>query len=1100
MKRILIVFVVLFFVFANFSFAEEEARLLRFPAVYGNQVVFTYAGDLYTIAATGGVARKLTNHSGFEMFPRFSPDGKHIAFTARYDGNTEVYLMPAGGGVPKRLTYTANLVRDDIADRMGPNSIVMGWKHDNKHIVFRSRMIEPNDFNGQLFLATVAGDLHKQLPLPRGGFCSFSADDSKLAYNRVFREFRTWKRYRGGMADDVWIHNFKTKETKNITNNPAQDIIPMWKGDKIYFLSDRDDNRRMNLFVTDVEGKETRKLTDFSEFDIKFPSLGKDKIAFENGGYIYLFDTDTEKLSKLTVYIREDMLSSRGGIKKVNGNITNTSISTDGKRVVFGARGEVFTVPAKFGNTRNLTNTPGIHERDSQWSPDGKWIAYISDKSGENEIYIKPAAGSGAETRLTTGADTYKYHVRWSPDSKKLLWGDKKQRLRFVDIEKKQVTEVTKSPVWEIRDYSWSPDSKWIAYSKLEETRYNRIYIYSLDKNENTVVTDEWYTAFSPVFSPDGKYLFFGSSRDYSPLYGWTEYNHIYRDMDRIYLVTLSASTPSPFKPKSDEVSIKKQAQPGKGESTKPKKSKKDGKQDTPVSVKIDLNGLGDRIVGLPINPSNYFNFTPLESKIYYQRRGSGDKKTLLLMYDLEKQKEVQLGEINGYKISADHKKMLVIKDKKFAIIDLPSSKITIKDTLNLKGLEMHLCKKCEWKQIFHESWRQMRDFFYAANMHGVDWPAVRDKYASLLKHVNHRNDLTYIIGEMIGELNCGHTYVAGGERPPVKEIEQGLLGAQLERDSNTGYYRVKKILKGENWDKSKISPLTTVGVNAKEGDYIIELNGKSTAKMNNIYKFLVNTAGKQVTLKLNSSPSEKGSREVVVVPVKSELNLYYFNMVRTNIEKVNKATGGKVGYIHIPDMGRQGLNEFVKYYYPQLRKEALIIDVRGNGGGSVSPQVIERLRRKVAMMGIARNGSPDYDPGGVMPGPLVCLIDEFSASDGDIFPYRFKKHKLGKVIGKRTWGGTVGIRGPLPFIDGGQLFKPEFACYDVEGKKWLIEGYGVEPDIVVDNDPAKEYAGIDEQLNKAIEVILRELKTKAKAIPSAPPEPDKSFKPAPGR
>lgn len=1095
MKKLLIMFIVLLFVFANFSFAEKEARLLRFPAVYGDQVVFTYAGDLYTAAGTGGVARKLTNHSGFEMFPRFSPDGQHIAFTAQYDGNTEVYLMPAGGGEPKRLTFTANLDRDDVSDRMGPNNIVMGWKHDNKHIVFRSRMIEPNDFNGQLFLTTAAGDLHKQLPLPRGGFCSFSPDDAKLAYNRIFREFRTWKRYRGGMADDVWVHDFKTKKTINITNNPAQDIIPMWKGDKIYFLSDRDESKKMNLFVSDTSGKNCRQLTRFADFDIKFPSLGKDKIAFENGGYIYLFDTGSEKLTRLAIYIREDRLSSRGGIKKVKGNINSVDISPDGKRALFGARGEVFTVPVKYGNTRNLTNTTGIHDRNSEWSPDGKWIAYISDKSGENEIYILPAAGDGKEIQLTKGADTYKYGITWSPDSKKLLWGDKKQRLRYVDIDKKEIKEVTKSKVWEIRLYSWSPDSKWIAYSKLEETRYSRIYIYSLEKGENYAVTDEWYPASNPVFSADGKYLFFVSPRDFDPLYGWTEYNHIYRDMDRVYLLTLSKSIPSPFAPKSDEVSIKKETPPAQGKSAKDKKDKKGDKKETAVNVKIDIAGLGDRVVVLPINPSNYFGLAALKDKIYYLRRGMGDKKTILFMYDLQKQKENHLGEISGYRISDDHKKMLVIKDRKFAIIDLPAANITIKETLNLDGLEVQLCKKAEWKQIYFECWRQLRDFFYVSNMHGVDWAAVRDKYAPLIDHVNHRNDLTYIIGEMIGELNCGHTYVAGGERPPVEKIHQGLLGAQFERDAETGYYRIKKILKGENWDKTRISPLTAVGVKAKDGDYIIAVNGRSTAEMNNIYQYLVNTAGKQVTLKINSAPAEKGSSKVVVVPVKDELKLYYLNMVRTNIEKVNKATKGKVGYIHIPDMGDEGLNEFVKYYYPQLRKKALIIDVRGNAGGSVSPQVIERLRRKVAMIGIARNGSPDLDPGGVMYGPLVCLMDEFSASDGDIFPYRFKKHKMGKLIGKRTWGGAVGIRGSLPLLDGGQLYKPEFASYDLAGKEWVIEGHGVEPDIYVDNDPAKEYAGIDEQLNKAIEVILEELKTKEKNIPPAPPDPDKSVK-----
>ncbi len=1090
-------FMVVVFVFASFSYAEDEARLLRFPAVFGEQVVFTYAGDLYTVAAAGGVARKLTNHNGFEMFPRFSPDGKYIAFTAQYDGNTEVYLMPAAGGEPKRLTYTAALGRDDVSDRMGPNNIVMAWKHDNKHIVFRSRMIEPNDFNGQLFLTDIEGNLHEQLPLPRGGFCSYSPDDSKLAYNRVFREFRTWKRYRGGMADDIWIHDFNNRKTINLTANPAQDIIPMWQGEKIYFLSDRDESMKMNLFVCDLNTKETRQLTHFDDFDIKFPAMGSGKIVFENGGYLYLFDTAAEKCDKLKIFIQEDRLNARGGIKKVKDNITTFDISPDGKRALFVARGDVFTVPEKYGNTRNLTQTPGIHERDARWSPDGKWIAYNSDKSGENEIYIKPADESGAEIQLTTGADTYFYHFLWSPDSKKILWGDRKQRVRFVDIDKKTIAEVTHSPIWEIRDYSWSPDSKWIAYSTQIENRLNRIYIYSLDKAQSYAVTDEWYPASNPTFSADGKYLYFTSYRDLNPTYGWTEWNHIYQDMDRIYLVTLAAGTPSPFQPKSDEAAIVKEAPPAKD---KPAAAKKDGKGDakeaaTKVAVTIDITGLGERIAGLPITPANYFNLIALEGKLYYQRRGSADQKTLLFMYDLEKQKETQLGEINAYEISADKKKMLAAKDRNYAIIDLPGAPIDVKETLNLDGLETVLCKKCEWKQIFKECWRQMRDFFYVANMHGVDWAAERDKYAPLVEHVNHRNDLTYIIGEMIAELTAGHTYVGGGERPPVEKIRQGLLGAQFERDAKTGYFRIKKILKGENWDKTKISPLTVIGVNAKEGDYIIELDGKSTADMKNIYRALVNTVGKQVTLKINSIPSDKGSRKIVVTPIDDELPLYYLNIVQANIEKVNKATGGKVGYIHIPDMSEEGLNTFVKYYYPQLSKKALIIDVRGNGGGSVSPQIIERLRREAALVGIARNGSANLDPDGVIFGPLVCLADEFSASDGDIFPYRFREYKMGKIVGKRTWGGTVGIRGSLPLLDGGQLNKAEFASYRLDGKDWAVEGHGVEPDIFVDNDPANEFAGIDDQLNKAIEVILEELKTKEKKIPPVPPSPDKSVK-----
>ena len=1085
MKKVLTFATLLIFLLSNSLFAKEEARLLRFPSIHGNQIVFSYAGDLYTVNATGGVARQLTNHEGQEVFARFSPDGKQIAFTGQYDGNTEVYLMPANGGTPKRLTYTATLGRDNVWDRMGPNNIVMTWKHDSKHVLFRSRRIDWNSFNGQLYLVSLDNDIPQQLPLPRGGFCSFSPDDKKLAYNRIFREFRTWKRYRGGMADDIWVYDFASKKVENISNNPAQDIIPMWNGNKIYFLSDRDENKRMNLYVYDLTTKQTTKLTNFTEFDIKFPSQGKNAIVFEYSGYIYRFDLSTEKHVKVAISILNDNLGGRTGIVDVSKNVTNYEISPDGKRALFGARGEIFTVPVRHGVTRNLTCTSGVHERNSKWSPDGKWIAYISDKTGEDEIYITAQDGSAAETQITTGAETYKYEIYWSPDSKKLLWGDKKLRLRYVDINSKKIKEVTKATAWEIRNYAWSPDSKWIAYAKPEEEGMNKVYLFSLSESKSYEVTDGWYSASQPAFSSDGKYLYFVSNRDFNPIYSWTEWNHAYRDISRIYFVTLSKDTESPFKPKSDEVEIKKE------EPEKDKKDDKDKKKEE-VTVKVDIDGLKDRIVGLPIKASGYSHLTSVDDKLYYNRKGSADEKSLLLMYDLKEQKETELGQIDGYEISADLKKMLVSQEKSYAIIDLPKAKIEIKDKLNLSAMEMRLNRHKEWTQIYNESWRQMREFFYAPNMHGVDWEKIRQQYEPLVGYVNHRADLSYILGEMIGELNVGHTYVGGGDTPKPKRIKTGLLGAQFERDANSKYYKIKKILKGQNWDKSLQSPLTKIGVNVKEGEYILAVNVKPTNKMANIYSALLNTVGKQVTLKVNSKPSETGSRTVVVEPIADEGELYYFNWIQNNIEKVNKATGGKVGYIHVPDMGRHGLVEFTKYFYPQLRKKALIIDVRGNGGGNVSPMIIERLRREVSMIDMARNTKTGTDPGALIWGPKVCLLDEFSASDGDIFPYRFKKQKLGKLIGKRSWGGVVGIRNSLPLLDGGYLYKPEFANLDTEGKKWVIEGHGVEPDIVVENDPAKEFAGIDEQLDKAIEVILEELKTKEKTLPEIPPYPDK--------
>lgn len=1067
--------------------AAEEARLLRFPAIHDGKIVFTYAGDLYTVSADGGVARKITSHDGYEMFARFSPDGSKIAFTGQYDGNTEVFVMPAEGGVPKRLTYTATLGRDDVADRMGPNNIVMAWKHDNNTIVFRSRMREFNSFKGHLFSVTLDGDIPQQLPLPRGGFCSFSPDDSKMAYNRIFREFRTWKRYRGGMADDVWIYDFKTKKTENITNNPAQDIIPMWAGNKIYFLSDRDENKNMNVYVYDLTTKETKKVTDFAEFDVKFPSLGKKYIVFENGGYIYKLDLATDRYEKVSIQLAEDFASGRGGIVSLADKVATYDISPDGKRALFSARGEIFTVPAKHGPTRNLTQSTAVHDRNPKWSPDGKWIAFLSDKSGEFEIYIVPQDGTGAAQQLTSGADTYKYHLLWSPDSKKIAWCDKKNRIRYVDVQTKKVTDVATNPDWEMRDFSWSPDSKWIAYSKTKQVGMDVIFIYSLDQKKSFPVTDGWFEAGSPVFSQDGKYLFFVSSRDFNPVYSRTEWNHAYLDMSRPYLVTLAKETDSPFKPKSDEVTIKSDDEESKGDEKKEEKKEKEE-----VVVKVDPDGLSQRVVGLPVTVSSYRSLRPVGDKLYYVRRGFGDEKAKMFFYDLSEQKETEVGEVGGYEVSADGKKMIVGQNRAYYIVDLPKGKLDLKEGLDLAGMEMVLDRHQEWAQIFDETWRHMRDFLYAPNMHGVDWAAEKKKFQPLLKYVNHRNDLTYILGEMVGNLNVGHAYVGGGERPEPKRIKTGLLGAELERDKDSRTYRIAKILKGQNWTKSVRSPLTEIGVDANEGDYIIAVDGVPTSKMDNIYQALLNKVDKQVTLTVNSKPAPEGARDVVVVPVGDEHDLYYYNWVQNNITKVEKATDGKVGYIHIPDMGAGGLNEFVKYYYPQLNKKALIIDVRGNGGGNVSPMIIERLRREVAMIDIARNSVPNVDPGGMINGPKVCLLDEFSASDGDIFPYRFKHHKLGKLIGKRSWGGVVGIRGSLPLLDGGFVMKPEFSRYDVDGQKWIMEGHGVDPDIVVDNDPAKEYEGIDQQLNKAIEVILEELKSWKTELPPPPPYPVK--------
>lgn len=1080
-------FIISILLLSQSSISQEEARLLRFPAIYDNQIVFTYAGDLYTVARTGGIARKLTSHNGFEMFARFSPDGSQIAFTGQYDGNTEVFLIPSTGGAPKRLTHTATLKRDDVSDRMGPNNIVMTWTRNGSGIIYRSRKQSFNSFIGQLFSVSAKGGISEEIHLPTGGFCSFSQDGKKLAYNRVFREFRTWKYYEGGMADDVWIYDFETKKTKNITNNKAQDIFPMWIGNEIYFLSDRD--RIMNLFVYNIETEDIKKITNYTEYDIKFPSAGNNEIIYENGGFLYVFNVETQNTEKISIKIANDFEINSVVFKDASKNINSSNISPDGSRIVFGARGDIFTVPVKNGITRNLTESSGTHERAAEWAPDGKYVAYISDKTGEDEIYIQKQDGTEKPVQLTSNTNIYKFSLRWSPDSKKVLWSDQHFKLNYVDIETKKIIEVVKGNSHRFYNYSWSPDSKWISFSEGEKDRMTSIYIYELKTKSKTEVTKGWFYSSKPSFSSDGKYLLFVSNRDFSPIYSQVEWNYAYRDMARIYLAILSDETVSPFAPENDEVEIKPtDSDKDKKESNKKESNKK-------VEVKIELNGLSDRIVSLPVKASNYWNIIYSDDKVYYMEKKYKAEKSKFKMYDLTKKKEELLSENISFELSSDTMKMLIKKDNKYYVIDKPTSKITLKTPVDLSGMKVNVNLQEEWNQIYTESWRQMRDFFYAPNMHGTDWKSLHDKYAVLLPYVNHRADLNYLIGELIGELSIGHAYVGGGDKPGPERVNLGLLGAKLSKDES-GFYKIDEILEGANWNKAQRSPLTEIGVNAKKGDYIVAVNGKPTNEMRDIYESLVGKADKTIELSINSKPEFSGSKKYLVVPISDESELYYYNWVQANLKKVTEATNGQIGYIHVPDMISYGLNEFVKYYYPQLTKKGLIIDVRGNGGGNVSAMIIERLMREMTYVNMRTNR--DYgtvNPGGLNLGPKVMLINNYSASDGDLVVYRFKKNKLGKVIGVRSWGGVVGISGSLPFIDGGDLRKPAFAPYAADGSGWIIEGYGVEPDIVVDNDPAKEYNGEDQQLNEGIKVILEELEKFEKEIPPIPPFPDKSKK-----
>lgn len=1051
---------------AAFTAQADEARLLRFPSTDGNQIVFSYGGDLYKAPLAGGQATRLTSHIGYEMFARFSPDSKTIAFTGEYDGNREVYLIPAQGGEPVRLTYSSTNGRDDLGDRMGPNNIVMAWSKDGKKIVYRNRT--GDGFPGKLWTISPDGGMPEQIPLPEGGFCSYSPDGKKLAYNRVMREFRTWKYYRGGMADDIWVYDPAAKKVENVTNNVAQDIFPMWIGEEIFFISDRD--MTMNLFVYNTRTKQTEKVTNFTDYDIKFPSTNGEIIVFEKGGYLYKFDPKSRQSQKISIELTSDNIYGRQEMKDVSGKASAraASIPSDGSRVAVTARGEVFTVPVGEGVVRNITRTPGSNDRSAVWSPDGKYIAYIGDATGETEVYLQPAEG-GKPVQLTKNNDTYIRRVQWSPDSKKIYYSDRKNRLVEVDVATKAKRTVMENPAGEFRSVNFSPCGNWIAYTKSAENEMSVVYVYNLKTGKEIAVTEKWYSSSSPVFSTDGKYIIFTSARDFNPTYGQLEWNHTYNNMNGLYMAMLAKGTASPLLPED-----------GKAPAPKGAPEKKDAAA-APSATVIDADGIFGRIVRIPVGTGYFGNIVCDGKKLWY----SSGRDTKVFDFATGKDEKAAEGaSMVSYNPGA--KKALFAKGRDLFVCDFPAPKVAFRDKVSFKNLVAPVDYTAEWAQIYDEVWRAFRDGFYLENMHGIDWKAIKEKYAVLLPYVKTRLDLNYVIGEMISEVACGHAYVNPGEMPKAERIPMGLLGAELKKDKS-GYYKIGKIMPGAPYSAKLRSPLTEPGLNVTEGNFIVAIDGIPTNTVDNIYKLLIGKANVLTELSVNDKPSEDGARQIVVKPIDNEYPLEHYNWVQNNIKKVEQATGGRVGYIYIPDMNVDGLNEFARYFYPQLDKEALIIDDRENGGGNVSPMIIERLLRKTYRMTMYRNSSRTGTiPDATHHGPKVLLINKYSASDGDLFPWSFKANNLGTVIGTRTWGGIVGISGSLPYIDGTDVRVPFFTNYDAKTGQWIVENHGVDPDILIDNDPIKEQQGIDEQLNKAIEVIMEQLKER-KPLPKTP-------------
>ena len=1050
MKRIVLSLVLLASV-AGSAYAApsgENARLLRFPATNSSEVVFSYAGDLWTVPIQGGEARRLTSHIGYEMLARYSPDGKTIAFTGEYDGNREVYSIPAGGGEPVRLTYTATNGRDDLGDRMGPNNMVLAWSPDGKKIVFRNRT--GDGFEGLLWTIGPEGGMPRQIPLPEGGWCSYSPDGSQLAYNRVMREFRTWKYYRGGMADDIWIYNPKQGKVTNITNNDAQDIFPMWVGEEIYFASDRD--MTMNLFVYNTRTGATEKVTNFREYDVKFPSTDGKTIVFENGGWLYRLNPATKEYKQIPVILAAEGVYGRAEYRTLKAaDITAVSAAPDGSRVVVTARGEVFDVPVGKGVTRNLTRSSNSNDRGAVWSPDGKWIAWISDATGETELCLYDVK-AGETRQLTDGSDTYIRTLQWAPDSKHIYYTDRKNRFVEVSPADGKRRTVMECPEAEFRGVDISPDSQWLAYTRPAANEMGIVYLRNIASGKEYPVTERWYNSGSPAFSADGKYLIFTSDRDLSPQYSRIEWNYSFQDMSGAYLALLSSRTPSPLIASDPSVSMEKA-------------DAKDKKEDPAPG--IEPEGIGGRIVKLPVKGRSFYCN---EDKLWYLGRGG------TRVFDFKSGEDSECCDASMWPVKGS-KKALFRKGGNVFVAGI-GPKVSLKEKADLSQLATTIDFAQEWAQLYDEVWRAFRDGYYLENMHGRDWKAVKAKYEVLLPYALTRLDVNYILGEMISEVASGHCYVTPGDYPKPERIPMGLLGATFSKVADG--FRIDKILEGATYRPELRSPLTEPGLGVKEGDVITAIDGISLKDVDNIYKLLIGKADVLTELSV-------GGRKVVVKPIADEGPLYHYAWVLKNIRTVEKLSGGRVGYIYIPDMGPEGLSEWARYYYPQLDKEALIIDDRANGGGNISPMIIERLQRKAYRLTMRRGSSMiGTIPEGTHTGPKVLLINKYSASDGDLFPWSFKANKLGTVIGTRTWGGIVGISGPLPYVDGTDVRVPFFTNYDAATGQWMVENYGVDPDILLDNDPVKEFAGTDQQLEKAVQVALEQLKDR-KPLPGVP-------------
>lgn len=1089
MRKFLLLFaLILLFPLLAIAQQSDLTRLLRFPDVYMDKVVFVYAGDIWLASSNGGTARRLTSHAGQELFPKFSPDGNWIAFSAEYSGTRQVYVMNVNGGEPRQLTFYNDV--GPLPPRGGYDYQILDWTPDGKNVVFRGNRVPWTDRMGRPYTVPMEGGMETPLVIPESGGGRFSPDGTKFVYTPIERENRTWKRYRGGRAQDIWIYDLKANTTEKITDHVGTDNQPIWIGDNIYFTSDRE--HTLNIYAYNTKTKQTHKVTNHNDYDVLWPSSADHKnIVYQLGGYVYKLDTTTEKTERVAIQAVGDLPQTIPYYKNVRSFVDGFGLSPSGVRAVLTARGDIFTVPAKDGEIRNITLSPGVREMDASWSPNGKWIAYLSDRSGEYEVYLRKADGTGEEKRITTDGNIWRFPPTWSPNSKYLMFGDKKQRLSYVNIDDGKVVTVDHSTYNDITTYTWSPDSKWIAYSKNGENNFSIIWLHSLTDGKNYQLTSGLTDDDSPVFDAKGRYIYFVSNRDFNLTFSALEFNYVPTNLTRVYVGILAKDGPALFLPTSDEEKkgdkADKDGKDGKdGEENKEGKDKKKADKDGSPDVKIDIAGFESRVRAIPGAPGNYRGLNANDNGVFYITGAT------LKFYNIDAKKEDTILEgINNYDLSADGKKVIFSHGDDIGIVPAQAGQKATDGLLALNKLDMKIDPKAEWQQIYNDAWHIWRDWFYDPNMHGVDWKKMYERYEVMVPYIATRPDLDFILGELGGELNAGHVYVNPGDNPRVPRIEAGLLGAEIVAHSS-GYFQIAKIFPGENWHETFRSPLTEPGVNVKKGEFILAVDGRSAKEVKNFYQLMENRANRVVTLLVNDRPTLEGAREEKVRPITKESNLRYLDWVQSRREFVEKASGGRIGYIHLPNTANEGNRELFKYFFPQVNKEALIIDDRYNGGGFIPDRMIEMLDRPVLNYWARRGVAPGSAPTASHSGPKAMLINGYSSSGGDALPYYFRKRGLGKIIGTRTWGGLIGISGNPGFVDGGGVSAPAFRIFSTDGE-WVVENVGVSPDIEVLDRADLVVKGQDPSLEKAIEVLLEELKKTPAPRPKQPAFVDES-------